>query len=139
MKSVLNAKPDEIRTRRVSAPRRVQASTHDYDICSTILPTQFRYTYKTTPHRNLLDLGADEIASASQAVWRLWSEAMTGLPGCMIMRHQCRIVSIHHRRVPIMRTIAWVIILAVIAANEPSQLLRTILALMSTLMHLIGL
>ena len=38
-----------------------------------------------------------------------------------------------------MRTIAWVIILAVIAANEPSELWRTLLALLSTLMHRIGL
>ena len=79
------------------------------------------------------------MADASKAVGCLWSEAITGLPGCVIMRHECRIVSIYNRKVPIMRTIAWVIILAVIAANEPSQLLRTLLALMSTLMHLIGL
>jgi hypothetical protein len=55
------------------------------------------------------------------------------------MRRQSPIVSIDNGNVPIMRTIAWVIILAVIAANEPAQLLRTLLALMSTLMHLIGL
>jgi hypothetical protein len=79
------------------------------------------------------------MADASKAVCCLWSEVITGLPGRVIMRHQCRIVSIHHGKVPIMRTIAWVIILAVIAANEPSKLLRTLLALMSTLMHLIGL
>ena len=37
-----------------------------------------------------------------------------------------------------MRTIAWVIILAVIAANEPSHLLRTMVEFISTLIHLIG-
>ncbi len=49
-----------------------------------------------------------------------------------------RIVSIHNERLPTMRTLAWVIILVVIAANEPAQLLRKIVELISMLIHIIG-
>lgn len=38
-----------------------------------------------------------------------------------------------------MRTLAWVIVLAVIAANEPSQLLRNVAEFISMLVHIIGL
>jgi hypothetical protein len=38
-----------------------------------------------------------------------------------------------------MRTLAWVIVLAVIAANEPSHLLKIIVEFISTLMHSTGL
>ncbi len=38
-----------------------------------------------------------------------------------------------------MRTLAWVIVLVVIAANEPSHLLKIIVEFISTLMHNTGL
>jgi len=38
-----------------------------------------------------------------------------------------------------MRTLAWVIVLAVIAANEPSRLFKIFIEFISTLMHAIGL
>ena len=38
-----------------------------------------------------------------------------------------------------MRTLAWVIVLVVIAANEPARLFKIIVDLISTLMHTIGL
>ncbi len=62
----------------------------------------------------------------------------TGLPGCVIMGFPNRIVSIHNERLATMRTLAWVIILVVIAANEPAQLLRKIVQLISMLIHIIG-
>jgi hypothetical protein len=55
------------------------------------------------------------------------------------MGHEERIVSIHNERLPTMRTLAWVIVLAVIAANEPSRLLKIIVEFVSTLMHSTGL
>jgi len=63
---------------------------------------------------------------------------LTGLPGCVIMGHRYRIVSIHKERLSTMRTLAWVIVLVVIAANEPSHLLKIIVEFISTLMHIIG-
>jgi hypothetical protein len=38
-----------------------------------------------------------------------------------------------------MRTLAWVIVLVVIAANEPARLFKLIVEFISTLMHTIGL
>ena len=64
---------------------------------------------------------------------------LTGLPGCVIMGHDYLIVSIHKERLSTMRTVAWVIVLAVIAANEPSHLLKRIAEFISTLIHTIGL
>jgi len=55
------------------------------------------------------------------------------------MRHQYRIVPVHRERVSIIRTLAWVIVLVVIAANEPSHLLKIITEFISTLMEIIGL
>ena len=55
------------------------------------------------------------------------------------MRHQYRIVSIHEERLSTMRTLARVIVLVVIAANEPSHLLKIFAEFISTLMHTIGL
>jgi hypothetical protein len=37
-----------------------------------------------------------------------------------------------------MRTLAWVIVLVVIAASEPSHLLTIIVEFISTLMHIVG-
>ena len=62
-----------------------------------------------------------------------------GLTGCVIMGHRGRTVTIHKERVPTMRTLAWVIVLVVIAVNEPSRLLKTIVEFISTLMNNIGL
>jgi len=55
------------------------------------------------------------------------------------MGRQGRIVTILKESVPTMRTLAWVIVLIVIAANEPSRLLMTIVEFISTLMNNIGL
>ena len=55
------------------------------------------------------------------------------------MGHRERTVTIHKERVPTMRTLAWVIVLVVIAVNEPSRLLKTIVEFISTLMNNIGL
>ena len=55
------------------------------------------------------------------------------------MGHQGRIVTNHKEKVSTMRTLAWVIVLVVIAANEPSRLFKIIVAFISTLMHNIGL
>ena len=37
-----------------------------------------------------------------------------------------------------MRTLAWVIVLVVIATNEPARLFKAIVEFISTLMHTIG-
>ena len=64
---------------------------------------------------------------------------MAGLPGCVIMRLPRRLLSIHNERVTTMRTLALVIVLVVIAANEPYHLLECAVEFISTLIHLIGL
>jgi hypothetical protein len=64
---------------------------------------------------------------------------MTGLVGCVIMGHHRRIVIIHKERASTMRTLAWVIVLVVIAANEPARLFTIIVEFISTLMQTIGL
>ena len=98
------------------------------------------YTSASTPTSSVLDLAQNRaLFSSFGGSFLMESNAITGLPGCVIMRHPYRIVSIRHRKVPIMRTIAWVIILAVIAANEPCHLLKTIVEFISTLIHFIGL
>src|SRR4029077_8958340 len=55
------------------------------------------------------------------------------------MRHPYRIVSIHRERLSTMRTLAWVIVLVVIAANEPARLFKIIIEFISTQVHTIGL
>jgi hypothetical protein len=54
------------------------------------------------------------------------------------MGHPNRIVSIHKERLSTMRTLAWVIVLVVIAVNEPFHLLKIFVEVVSTLMHAIG-
>jgi len=100
------------------------------------------YHFTPHPHHNPYRLVHSRQLQATLS--HGWNVSLVGHPpsglfGCVIMGLHYRIVSIHKERSSTMRTLAWVIVLVVIAVNEPFHLLKIFAEFIATLMHAIGL